>query len=99
VFENRVLKRMFGPKRDEVTDEWRRLHTEELNYLYSSPNSIRGIKSRLMGWAGNGKHMGKRRGAFKILVGKHEGKSPLGHPGVDGRIILRWICRKGNGAA
>jgi hypothetical protein len=60
VFENRVLRRIFGPKRDEATEEWRRLHNEELNDLYSSPNIIRVIKSRRMGWAGHVARMGKR---------------------------------------
>ena len=91
VFENRVLRRIFGPKRDEVTGEWRKLHNEELNDLYSSPNIVRVIKSRRMRWAGHVARMGERRG---VLVGKLEGKRPLGDPGVDGRIILRWIFRK-----
>jgi hypothetical protein len=80
VFENRVLRRIFGPKRDEVTGEWRRLHNEELNDLYSSPNIIRVIKSKRMRWAGNVARMGERRGAFRILVGRPEGRRPLGRP-------------------
>jgi hypothetical protein len=80
VFENRVLKRIFGPKRDEVIAEWRRLHNEELNDLYSSPNIIRVIKSRRMRWAGYVAHMGVRRGAYRILVGRPEGRRPLGRP-------------------
>jgi hypothetical protein len=79
VFENRVLRRIFGPKRDEVTGEWRRLHNEELNDLYSSPNTIQVIKSRRMRWAGNVARMGEGRGAYRILVGKPEGR-PLGRP-------------------
>jgi hypothetical protein len=80
VFENRVLRRIFGPKRDEVTGEWRRLHNEELNYLYSSPNIIREFKSRRMRWAGHVARMGEGRGAYRILVGRLEGRRPLGRP-------------------
>jgi len=78
VFENRVLRRIFGPKRDEVTGEWRKLHNEELNELYSSPNIIRVIKLRIMRWAGNVAGMGKRRSAYAFVVRKSEGKRPLG---------------------
>jgi hypothetical protein len=80
VFENRVLRRIFGPKRKEVTGEWRRLHNEELNDLYSSPNIIRVIKSRKIRWTGHVAHMGERRGAYRILVGRPEGRRPLGRP-------------------
>jgi hypothetical protein len=80
VFENRMLRRIFGPKRDEVTGEWRKLHNEELNDLYSSPNIIRVIKSRRMRWAGHAAHMGERRGAYRVSVGKPDGKIPLGRP-------------------
>jgi hypothetical protein len=80
VFENRVLWRMFGPKRDEVTGEWRKLHNEELNDLYSSPNVVQVIKSRRMRWAGQVAGMGERRGVYRVLVGKPEGKRPLGRP-------------------
>jgi hypothetical protein len=80
VFENRVLRRIFGSKRDEVTGEWRRLNIEELNDLYSSPNIIRVIKSRRMRWAGHVACMGEGRGAYKILVGRPEGRRPLGRP-------------------
>jgi hypothetical protein len=80
VFENRVLRRIFGPKRDDATGEWRSLHNEELNYLYSSPNIIRVIKSRRMRWAGRVAHMGEKRGAYRILVGRPEGRQPLGRP-------------------
>jgi hypothetical protein len=79
VFENRVLRKMFGPKRDEVTGEWRKLHNEELHILYSSPN-IRQIKSRRMRWAGHVARMGEERKVYKVLVGKPEGKRPLGRP-------------------
>jgi hypothetical protein len=80
VFENRVLRRMFGPKRDEVTGQWRKLHSEELHNLYSSPDIIRQIKSRRMRWAGNVARMGEERKLYKVLVGKPEGKRPLGRP-------------------
>jgi len=73
VFENRVLRRIFGPKRDEVTGEWRELHNEELNDLYFSPNIVRVIKSKRMRWAGHVARMGERRGAYRVLVGKPEG--------------------------
>jgi hypothetical protein len=78
VFENRVL-RIFGPKRDEVIGEWRRLHKEELYYLYSSPNIFRLIKSRRM-WAGHVARMGEERRAYRILMGRPEGRRPLGRP-------------------
>jgi hypothetical protein len=94
VFENRVLRRIFGPKRDEVTGEWRKLHNEELNYLYSLPNIVRVVKLRRMRWAGYVVHMGQERGVHRVLVGKPEGKSHWGDPDIDGRIILRWIFRK-----
>ena len=80
VFENRVLRRIFGPKRDEVTGECRKLHNEELNDLYSSPNIVWVIKSRRMRWVGHGECMGERRGVYRVLVGKPEGKRPLGRP-------------------
>jgi hypothetical protein len=80
VFENRVLRRIFGPKRDEVTGEWRKLHNKELYALYSSPNIIRLIKSRRPRWAGHVARMGERGGAYRALVGKPEGGRPLGRP-------------------
>ena len=73
VFENRVLSKIFEPKRDEVTEEWRKLHNEELNVLYSSTNIARVIKSRRMRWAGHVARMGKGRGVYGVLVGKPEG--------------------------
>jgi hypothetical protein len=84
VFENRVLRRIFGPKRDGVTGEWRRLHNEKLNALYSSPNIIQVIKSRRMRWAGHVACMGEGRDAYRILVGRPEGRRPLG------RHMHRW---------
>jgi hypothetical protein len=78
VFENRVLRRIFGPKRDEVTRGWRKLHNEELHDLYSSPSIIRVMKSRSMRWAGHVARMGRR--AYRLLAGKPEGKRPLGRP-------------------
>jgi len=94
VFENRVLRRIFGPRRDEVMGEWKKLHNEELNDPNSSSNIIRLIKWRRMRWARHVAHMGDRRGVFRVVVGKPKGKNHLGDPGVDGRIILRWIFRK-----
>jgi hypothetical protein len=75
-----VLRRIFGPKRDEVTEEWRRLHNEELYALYSSPNIIRVIKSRKLRWSGHVARMGERRGAYRALVGKSEGRRQLERP-------------------
>jgi len=94
VFENRVLRRIFGPRWDEVTGEWRRLHNEELNNLYSSPNIVRVIKSRRIRWAGHVARIGEERGVYRVLVGKPEGRNHWGDLGVDGWIILRWICRR-----
>ena len=80
VFENRVLRRIFGPKRDGVTGEWRKLHNEELNDLYSSPNIVWVIKSRRMRWAGHVARMEEGRVVHKLLVAKPEGKRPVGRP-------------------
>ena len=85
---------IFGLKRDEVIGQWRKLHNEELNDLYCSPNIVRVIRSRRMRWVGYVACMGEKRGVYRVLVGKREGKNHLGDPGVDGRIILRWIFRK-----
>jgi hypothetical protein len=85
VVENRVLRRIFGPKRDEVTGEWRKLHNKELHDLYSSPSIIRIIKSRRMRWTGHVARMGEKRNAYRLLVGKPEGKRPLGRP------RRRWV--------
>ena len=87
VFENRVLRRVFGSKRDEVTGEWRKLHNEELSDLYSLRNIVRVVKSRRMRRAGHVARMGEGRGLHRVL----------GDPDVDGRIILRWIFRKWEG--
>jgi hypothetical protein len=80
-----VLRRIFGPKRDEVTGGWRKLHNEELHNLYSSPSIIRMIKSRRMKWAGHVARMGEKRNAYRILVGKPEEKGPLIRP------RRRWV--------
>jgi hypothetical protein len=85
VFQNRVLRRIFGLKRDEVTGEWRKLHNEELHDLYFSPNIIRIMKSRRMRWAGYVARMGEKRNAYRLLVGKPEERRPLGRP------RLRWV--------
>jgi hypothetical protein len=85
VFENRVLRRIFRPTRDEVTREWRKLHNEELRDLYSSPSIIRIIKSRRMRWADHIARMGQKRNSYRLLVGKPEGKRPLG------RQRHRWV--------
>ena len=85
VFENKVLRRIFGPRRDEVTGDWRRLHNEELNVLYSSPNIVRVIKWRRLRWAGHVARMDVEPGVYRVLVGKPEGRSPLGRP------RCRWL--------
>jgi hypothetical protein len=79
-FENRVLRRVFGPKRDEVTGKWRKLHNEELNDLYSLPSIVQVVKSRRMRWAGHVVRMGEGRVVHRVLVGKPEGRRPLGRP-------------------
>jgi hypothetical protein len=94
VFENRVLRNVFGPKRDEVTGEWRQLRNEELNDLYSSLNIVRVVKSRRMRWTGHVARMRKERGVHRVLVGKPGGKRSLGRPRRRWGIILRWIFRK-----
>ncbi|KAJ4439113.1 hypothetical protein ANN_15070 [Periplaneta americana] len=80
VFENKVLRKIFGAKRDEVTGEWRKLHNAELHALYPSPDIIRNIKSRRLRWAGHVARMGESRNAYRVLVGRPEGKRPLGRP-------------------
>ena len=80
MFENGVLRRVFGPKRDEVTGEWKKLHDVELSDLYSLPNIVRVVKSRRIRWAGHVARTGQGRGLHRVLVGKPEGKRPLGRP-------------------
>ena len=107
MFENRVLRRVFGPKRDELTGEWRKLHNEELNDVYSLPNIVRVVKSRRMRLAGHVARMGEDRGVHMVLVGKPEGKRPLGRPkcrwednikmdlqGVGGVVGTGWSWRR-----
>jgi hypothetical protein len=89
VFENRVLRRIFGPKRDKVMGEWRKLHNEELNGLYSLPNIVRVIKSRRMRWTGHVARMGEGRVAYRVLMGESEGRSPLGRPRRRGEDNIR----------
>jgi len=84
VFESRLLRRIFGGKRDEVTGEWRKLHNEELTDLYCSPSIVGVIESRRMRWAGHVACIGESRDIYRVLVGKHEGKRPFGRPGIDG---------------
>ena len=87
------MRTIFGPTRDELTREWRKLHNEEINDLYSFPNIVRVIKSRRMRWAGRVARMGERSGVYRVLVGKPEGRDHLEDPGIDGRVIIRWILR------
>ena len=103
VFENKVLRKIFGAKKDEITGEWRKLHNAELHAFYSSPNIVRNLKSRRLRWAEHVARMGQSRNAYRVLVGKPEGKRPLGRgQGVDGRTILkliwgRWVVILENG--
>jgi len=96
VFENMVLRRIFGPRRDEVTGEWRRLHNEELNDLYPSPNIVRVIKSRRMRWAGHVACMGEERRCIGSCWGNRREVDQWGDLGVDGWVILGWISRRWN---
>jgi hypothetical protein len=94
VSENRVLWRIFGPNRDEATGEWRRLHSEELNDLYSSPNIIRVIKSRRMRCAGHVARIGDRRGAYRILVGRPDRKSLFGRSRNKWEYYIKIIFKR-----
>jgi hypothetical protein len=94
VFENWVLRRIFGPKRDEVTGEWRKLRNEEINDLYSTTNIVRVKKSRGMKLVWHVARMVERKVVYRVLVEKPERKRPLGRPGVNGRIILTWIFQE-----
>jgi len=94
VFENRVLRRIFGPKRDEVTVEWRKLHNEDLNDLYCSLKIVQVVKSRKIIWAGHVARMGRGTAYTGFWWGNLRERDHLGDPGIDGRIILRWIFRK-----
>jgi len=94
VFENMVLGRIFGPRRDEVTGEWRRIYNKELNNLYSSPNIVRAIKSRRMRWAVHVARVGEERGGCIGSWGNRREGDYWGDPGVDGWIILGCISRR-----
>jgi hypothetical protein len=94
LFDNRVVRKIVGPKRDEVTGEWSKLHKKELNILYSPPNIAQVIKSRRIRKVGHVARTGEGRGVYSGLVGKPGKRDDWGDPGVDGRIILSWIFRK-----
>jgi hypothetical protein len=91
VFENRVLRRTFRPKRDELTGEWRKWHNGELHNFCSLPDIMRQIKSRRMRWVGYVERMGEQRKLYKVLVGKRESRNHLEDRRVDGRMVLDWI--------
>ena len=99
VFENRVLRRVFGPKRDEVIGEWRKLYNEELSDLYSLPKIVPVVKSRRMSWTGHVARMGKGEGCTGFWWGNLRERDHWEGPSADGRIILRWIFRKWKGIA
>jgi hypothetical protein len=94
VFQKRVLKRIFGPKRDEVMGQWRKLHSGELHNLYASPDIIRQTKSRRMRWVGHVAHIGERRNMYRVFVGKPEGKRPLGRPRHRWEDVIRMDLRE-----
>jgi len=97
VFGNRVLRRVFGPKRGEVTGEWKKLHTEELSDLYTLPNIVRVVKSRRMRWAGMWRVWGRGEGCTGFRCVNMRERDHWGDPDADGRMILRWIFRKWEG--
>jgi len=97
VFENRVLRRVFGSTRDKVTGEWRKLHNEELSDCYSLPNIVRVVNSRRMRWAGHVACVGEGKGVHRVLVGKPEGKRPMGRPRRRLEVNIKWIFRKCEG--
>jgi hypothetical protein len=88
------MRRIFGPKRDEVTGEWKKLQNGELHNLYSSPDIIRQIKSRRMRWAGHVAFMGEGRNVYRVLMGKPEGKDYLKDQGIDGRMGSKWALER-----
>ena len=96
MLKNKVLRKIFGAKKDEITGEWRKLHNAELHALYSSPNIIRSLESRRLRWAGHVARMGQSRNAYRVLVGKPEGKRPLWRPRRrwedNIRMDLREVC-------
>ena len=92
-FDNNVLRRIFGLRRDEVTGDWRRLHNEKLNDLYCLPNIVRVIKSRRMRWAGHVARMAEKRGVYRVLVKTRRERHHWGYLGVDGWIVIGWISR------
>jgi hypothetical protein len=94
MFENRVLRRVCGPKREEVAGTWRRLHNEKFHNLYTSPSNVRVIKSRMMIWVGNTAHMGEMKNVYKVLVRKPEGKRPLRRPRHRGEGNIRTNLRE-----
>ena len=94
VFENKVLRKIFGAKRDETTGEWRKLHNAEIHALYSSPNIIRSLKSRWLRWAGHTACMEQSRNAYRVLVRKPEGKRPVGRPGRRWEVNIKMDLRE-----
>ena len=98
MFENRVLRREFGPKKGEVTGEWRKLHKEELRDFYSLPNIVRVVKSRRKRWAGHVERMGEGRGVHRVLVGKPEGKRLVGKPGRRWEVNIKMDLQEEGGS-
>ena len=94
MFENKVLRKIFGAKRDEITGEWRMLHNAELHALYSSPNIIINLKSRRLRWAGHVARKEQSRNAYRVLVGKPEGKRPLGRPRRRWEVYIKMYLRE-----